>query len=94
MKATSFEYKGYTFKPIGNILGGFIVKGHHITWAYSLEINGYSHKDFYKVAKKHHASCDVFECDGKLYIPCDKSLAGIYNNPPIKKLEDYERWYH
>ena len=93
MKATSFEYKGYTFKPIGNILGGFKVKSGYMTWAYTLKIEGYTHKDFYRVAKKHHASCDIFECDGKLYIPCDTTLAGIYNNPPIKKVEEYERWY-
>lgn len=94
MKARAFEYKGHYFKPIGNIKGDFYVKSKYITWAYSLVIDGYTHKDFYKVAKKHHASCDIFECDGKLYIPCDTTFAGVYNDPPIKKLEEYSRWYH
>lgn len=93
MKATSFVYKGKTFTPIGNILGGWLVKSHHTTFAYTLELEGYTHKDFYKVAKKHHASCDIFECEGQLYIPCNTRLAGIYNNPKIKKLEEYSRWY-
>ena len=93
MKATSFEYKGYTFKPIGNILGGWQVKTHYITWAYSLKIEGYTHEDFYKVAKKHHASVDVYDVDGKLYIPCDNTLAGINGKPTIKKLDEYSRWY-
>lgn len=93
MKATSFEYKGYTFKPIGNILGGWKVKVGYMTWEYTLEIDGYTHADFYKVARKHHASVDIYEVDGKLYIPCDTKLAGIYNNPPIKTIKEYERWY-
>ena len=93
MKAKSFEYKGYIFKPVGNILGGWRVKSDYMSWSYSLKIEGYSHADFYRVAKKNHASCDVFEVDGKLYMPCDTILAGLYNNPPIKRCEEYERWY-
>lgn len=93
MKATSFEYKGYTFKPVGNILGGFFVKSNYTTTAYVLEIEGYTHEDFYKVARKHHASVDVFECNGKLYMPVNNRLVGLYNNPPIKRIEEYERWY-
>ncbi len=93
MRAETFEYRGYTFKPIGNILGGFKVKSGYTTWSYSLEIEGYTHADFYKVAKKHHASCDIYEVNGKLYIPCGTKLMGIYNNPPIKRCEEYDRWY-
>lgn len=93
MEERTFTYKGYTFKPIGNILGGFKIKTSHTTWAYSLTIDGYTHEDFYKVAKKHHASVDVYEVNGKLYIPCNKSFMGIYNNPKIKTIEQYERWY-
>ena len=94
MKATSFNYKGFTFKPVGNILGGFFVRTQHADFRNKLEIKDYEYYDFYKVAKKHNASCDVFEVEGKLYIPCSCSIVGIYNNPKIKPVEEYERWYH
>ena len=93
MKATSFNYKGYTFKPVGNILGGFFKKSNYTTTAYVLEIEGYTWIDFYEVARKHHASVDVFEVDGKLYMPVNNRLVGLYNNPPIKRIEEYGRWY-
>ena len=93
MKATSFEYKGYTFKPIGNILGGWLKKSNLTTWSYIIEVKDYSHEDFYKIAKKHHASCDVYEVDGKLYIPATKCFMGLCGKYQIKKLEEYERWY-
>lgn len=94
MKAQTFTYKGYTFKPIGNILGGWVYKSAQTTWSYKLAIEGYDHKDFYKVAKKHHASCDVYECDGKLYIPCTGAIIGVLPNTEIKTLDEYDRWYH
>ena len=93
MKAQTFNYKGYTFKPIGNILGGFVVKSQYMSWKEPLIIDGYTHEDFYKVAKKHHASVDVFEINGKLYIPCDTRLAMIVGNPSIKTMDEYDRWY-
>lgn len=94
MKAESFVYKGITFKPVGNILGGFFVKSGYTTLAYTLEIEGYDYKEFYKLARKHHASVDVFEVDGKLYMPNNARFMGLYNNPPIKTMDEYERWYH
>ena len=93
MKAESFEYKGYTFKPIGNILGGFKVMAHYLTSEYFIEVNNYSHQEFYKIAKKHHASVDVFEVNGKLYIPCSGRFCGVCGNPQIKTIEEYDRWY-
>lgn len=93
MKAESFVYKGMTFKPVGNILGGFFVKSNYITDAYIISVDNYSHKEFYKLAKKHHASCDVFEVNGRLYIPATYNFVGVMNNAPIKKCEEYERWY-
>ena len=93
MKAQAFEYKGYVFKPVGNILGGWKIITNHTTWEYALRIEGYTHEDFYKVAKKNHASVDVYEVDGKLYIPCDNTLAGVYGKPNIKRIEEYSRWY-
>ena len=93
MKAKAFNYKGFTFEPIGNLVGNFKAKTGCMTWAYTLKIEGYSHEDFYKVAKKNHASCDIFKVKGKLYIPCDTILAGVCDNANIKKLEEYSRWY-
>ena len=93
MRATAFNYRGYTFKPVGNILGGWKVKTSYTTWAYHLDIDGYTHEDFYRVAKRHRASCDVFECEGKLYVPCNTKLVGLVENTPIKSIYDYDRWY-
>lgn len=93
MKASSFKYRGYTFKPIGNILGGWVAKTHCITLQYTLEIKGYTHENFYKVAKKHHASVDVFEVNGELYIPVDTRLVGVLDNAKIKSISEYKRWY-
>ena len=94
MKARAFEYKGFTFEPVGNLMGNWVAKSSQTTWAYFLEINGYSHENFYKEAKKNHASCDVFKVNGKLYIPCSKCFLGIIENAKIKSCEEYESWYH
>lgn len=94
MKATSFNYKGLTFKPVGNIVGGWLARSNHANFRDKLEIDGYEYYDFYKVAKQHHASCDVFEVNGELFIPATYVIAKVVNNPTIKPIEDYERWYH
>lgn len=93
MRAESFNYRGYTFKPVGNILGGC---WGYISTSYTLEIEGYTHEDFYKEAKKHHASCDIYEVNGKLFIPCTKVFMGISGNyeKGLKRIEEYSRWYH
>ena len=95
MKAKTFEYKGLHFRPIGNILGNWYQKGRYTTITYELKIKDYTHEDFYKVAKKNHASCDIFFCEEtkRLYIPINDRLVGIDSNTPIKKCEDYQRWY-
>lgn len=93
MKARGFYYKGYFFKPVGNILGGWLKKSHCLTSEYFIEVEGYSHKEFYKIARRHHASCDVFEVDGRLYIPATYRFCGITGNPNIKTIEEYGRWY-
>jgi len=94
MKAKEFNYKGFTFKPVGNIVGGFKIMSDHISWKDTLTIDGYTHKDFYKVAKKNHASCDLFEVNGEIYIPCDTKLARIMGKPKIKYIDEYDRRYH
>ena len=92
MMSKFFNYKGYRFRPIGNIYNAFM-KSKYITWEYTLDIDGYSHKDFYKKAKKEQCSCDIYEYGGKLYIPCDKTIVGITPNTPIKKCSMYDNWY-
>ena len=94
MKAKEFNYKGFNFKPIGNIIGGWKAKASVITWDGALTIDGYTHKDFYKVARKNHAPCDLFEVDGAIYIPCDTKLARIMGKPKIKYIDEYDRRYH
>lgn len=94
MKAKGFMYKGYWFEPIGNIMGGWFAKGGCCTWQYTLEVENYSWADFYKVAKKNHASCDLYMVNGKLYIPASKCFMGVYGDYKLKKLDEYERWYH
>ena len=96
MKATSFNYKSYHFKPVGNIIGGWENKMKYITPAYTLEPADYTHADFYKVARKHHASCDIYEVAGKYYIPCEKALMGLCGDwiKDLKRIEEYSRWYN
>lgn len=94
MKAKTFEYKGYTFEPVGNLLGNFKEKTNKTNWAYKLEIENYSYNEFYKIAKQNHASCDIFKVNGKLYIPCNTCFVGIINGAEIKTLDQYSKWYH
>lgn len=94
MKAKEFYYKGFNFKPVGNIIGGWLIKQNCVSYKDFLEIDGYTHADFYKVAKKNHASCDLFEVNGAIYIPCDTKLARIMGKPKIKYIDEYNRRYH
>lgn len=94
LKARSFYYKGYWFKPKGNLKGNFAQKSKYGNFKDVLDIKDYNYNDFYKVAKEHHASCDVFEVCGTLYIPATYVIASIVNNPQIKPLDSYSRWYH
>ncbi len=92
-----FEFEGKTYYPFGNILGGFAMK---TSWASTLFTIPYSsHKNFYKVAKKHKASCDVFYCyeTDKFYIPCNNQLFNVntevFRTKYFKALSEYNRWY-
>lgn len=92
----TIKYLGLTLKPIGNIIGGgFAFKSNFTTWEYSLKPDGYSHKDLYDKARKNHCSVDIYEIDGKLYIPCTGALLGVTNNVlnHIKYCSDYTYWY-
>lgn len=93
MEDKKFEYKGHVFKPVGNILGGFVVRSHHLDYRDVIKEDGYTYEDFYKIARKHHASVDVYEVDGKLYMPTSAGFVAVYNKPKIKTINQYERWY-
>lgn len=91
--AESFIYNGYEFHPVGNILGGWKIKSDSITAKKILKIENYTHEEFYKIARKHHASVDVYEVNGELWMPCSGGIAGIRKTNNIKTLAEYERWY-
>ena len=96
MKELTFEYKGHKFEPIGNILGGWMHKSRCTTWDRKYETK-FDYDDFYKTAKKHHASCDVYKIDNSddLYILTSGNVfLRVYNTDGLKKCEDYDVWYH
>ncbi len=99
----TFIYNGRKYEAIGNILGGFVKKSQAVYCAgyksYNNETANIDYKDFYKVAKKAHASCDVYKINGsnELYMLCGGGEKGtfcrIIDGTKIKKCSDYERWY-
>lgn len=82
-----FEYLGKTFIPIdtgkhdwkklsNKIWGG----GDYLKPLDAINKNGYTHSDFYKVAKEHGCGkIDVFEMDGEKVIPCNALM--YYGEP-------------
>lgn len=92
-----FEYLGKIFTPILRITGrnNWQRKAAKV-WGEKLEIDGYKHEDFYKVAKK--AGCgkfDVFLLDGEQVIPCNELR--YYGEPTwfagSKEKEEKQRLY-
>lgn len=98
MRAKQFTFENRTYKPIGNILGDFTTKTKFFSWEKTIEYS--SHNNFYKVAKKNNASCDIFLCleDNNYYIPLNNCLAiidkKVFNTKHFKSIEEYEKWYH
>lgn len=90
-------YKGIELHALGNIVGlNFYQKTDLLTDEYSLNIKDYNIKDFYNEMKKQKTDCDIFEYNGKLYIPTNTKLSGIIlnlNNKHFKPLEEYKRKY-
>ena len=96
MKNT-FQYKGLTVIAVGNIKGG-AAKASYSGDAFAPE--GYSHADFYEVARQNNLSCDVYKIETKeLYrahyvVPCNSGflrLVSFWKN--IKLISQYKRWY-
>lgn len=88
-----FTYKGLNFRPVGNIVGGYVVRAKHCDFSDIIKVENYNYKDFYKTAKQHKASCDLFEINGKLYMPCNAGFVSVGGNPKIKYIDEYKRWY-
>lgn len=89
-----FEYNGLKFEPIGNILGGFKLKSLLLTK--KIECSNYTHEDFYKVAKKNHASVDIFKVDDTIYcMPCSGGLFEVDSRfeKHLKRCSEYDRNY-
>ena len=95
MKELSFNYKGFKFEPIGNLLGGWSYKTECITWENKFETQ-FDYEDFYKVARKNHASCDVYKINDSedMYILNGAGyFLRVYKTNTLKYCEDYEKWY-
>lgn len=80
-----FQYKGYTFIPLGQISPEMSLKRAALylrsntigLCAYDKEgTKGWSYNDFYKAATPKCDICDVFYCEEarKNYIPCNNEL--------------------
>jgi len=104
MKSKTFMYKGRKYEPIGNILGGFKVRSDSVyisdlRFNFNSEIGNIDVKDFYKTARKNHASCDVYKINDSdnLYMLCGGvdygSFCLIIKGTKIKCCEEYLRWY-
>lgn len=82
-----FEYLGKLFTPVETLRGNFVEKSKHIWGNHetlakldSVNKNGYSHSDFYKVARKAGAGrIDTFLLNGEKVIPCNKLM--YYGQP-------------
>lgn len=95
-----FSFEGKMYYPIGNILGGFSTKARWCSTRNTIPYSG--HENFYKIAKKHKASCDIFFCYelGDYFIPCETCLCELYKSPVsvfqtkyFKDIDSYMRWY-
>ena len=93
-----FEYKGFTFEPVGNILGGWSNRVRHTIYDNNYPtMTKFDYKDFYKVAKKNHASCDVYRINnsedyymlnGNIFRKVD-----LKDYSDFKTCDSYSKWY-
>jgi len=72
----SFVYKGHTFTPYKRLHGGashFKYMSKHIsTWKTLIDPLFWNYNEFYSASGD--ANCDLFECDGELWIPARNYL--------------------
>lgn len=103
MKSKTFMYKGRKYEPIGNIVGGgfaYICNLIDYDKSYNNEFKNVDYNDFYKVAKKNKASCDLYKInDSNDYYILNGATGDLMtfrkvkNNAKIKYCEEYLRWY-
>lgn len=95
--ANTFDFEGKTYKPIGNILGGFEVRTSWFSWQKTIPYSSW--ENFMKVAKKHKSGCDIYLCleDNNYYIPLDNCLAlineKVFETKYFKSINEYKKWY-
>jgi len=88
-----FKYNDIEFEAVGNILGGFTKK----TNLCDFNVKSYNNiniNDFYKVAKKHHASCDVYRVGNdyeNYYMLCGGGETGTFIKVNIENC-DYKQF--
>jgi len=91
-KNKTFYYRGLSVVAIGNIRGG--AANCRLGGGKTITPEGYSHPDFYDVAKKNHLSCDVYRIENHYYIPCNAGFLFASDFwDKIKRVEDYSGWY-
>ena len=92
-----FYYEGHKFEAIGNILGGWSKKTDCLyRTPNDSPIFETEHNEFYKVAKKNKASCDVYKVDDSadLYMPCCGKFWKVHvQETRFKRCEEYDKWY-
>ena len=93
MNKKSFKYKRRTFTPFANTSASFLVLSKATYFPNSLAISkkdGYTHDDFYKVAKAHDAEADIYEVKGEggYFIPATYGIHRI-NLQEILNLIEY-----
>lgn len=80
MKNNTFEYNGFTFKPVRKLK---ITEAHISDFSKYIDESAripldepYDYDLFYKASG--NSKMDIFQCveNGKLYVPCDNGLIG------------------
>ena len=93
-----FKYKDLKVEAVGNILGGCknrVSKTQNITTDFtSIKID---RKEFYKIAKKNKASCDVYRIIGdydNFYMLGNNNFIVVEIDKDFKSCDSYSKWYN
>lgn len=100
IKDRRFKYNGEEFEPIGNILGGWNERSKACVFDDSnpsITKKKINRQEFYKVAKKNHASCDVYRVIGdyeNYYILGNENFIKVnLKDCKFKACDQYSKWY-
>ena len=91
-----FKFEGHTFEAVGNILGNFKTRTNAITNEETpITREKFSRNEFYKVAKKHHLSCDVYKIDydNNYYMLGNDHFFKCNITETFKACDQYEKRY-